>query len=98
MTDLNLLRQFLSSWFVDAEGPGGDEAAARRFTHTATAENVRAVLDQAAVLMSGGDETLAATVDREANRYFETSDQARGWLERMCHAVRDEAQRMNTPN
>lgn len=90
MSDLNPLRQFLASWFVDADGSGGDEAAARHFARSSSAENTQAVLEQAAALMSGDPKALVATLDREANRYFETPEEARAWLKAICEAVRQE--------
>lgn len=91
MTDLSALRQFLSSWFVDSEGPGGDEAAARQFAAVSDRAGVRAVLNEAVALASGPDEPLLAMIDTEANRCFEGSEEARAWLGRMCEAIRQES-------
>ena len=91
MTPRSPLQQFLASWFVDSEGPGGDEAAARQFTHSATHAEVKAVLDEAANLMSGDEDMLLVTIDREANRYFETPVQAKAWLHSMCETIRQES-------
>lgn len=90
MTDLSPLRQFLASWFVDSEGPDGDEKAARRFAASTDRDSVRAALDAAGALASGPDDPLVTLIDTEANRFFDSPAEAREWLRRMCEAIRRE--------
>jgi hypothetical protein len=90
MPDFPHLRQFLASWFVDADEAGGDEAAAGRFAAVSEATAVQAVLDEAHELASGSDESLMALIDTEANRFFDAPAGARVWLERICEVLEQE--------
>jgi hypothetical protein len=74
------LHNFLGGWFPDADFDGrSDEEVARDFARVTSPKNLRAVLEQAKRVLVA-EPFPWQEVGEEANRYFESPEEARAWL------------------